>query len=412
MLIRNTIVIVMLTMVGTVFLACGGGGGGGGTDMTTDSGVASGTFLDSAVEGLHYETATQSGYTDMDGTYYYREGETIRFHMGSVLLGEAMGQQYMTPVDLVPGATDETHPTVTNICRLLQTVDEDGDPSNGIYVPHTVDQAMMGSSMSFDTPIDAFEAQPQVQMVMGSLHGMGGDYAGRMMVSADNAQSHMRSTLSEMMQMMDGTHPGVHTGMFLDSAVDGLYYETPTQSGVTDMNGTFTYMDGEMVRFHVGDVLLGEAPAEAIMTPVDLVPGATDETHPVVTNICRFLQTLDEDGDPANGIYIPDTVIGEMQGRHIDFDMPAEQFAMSQAVTTAMHDVGAADPSYSGRMMVSIETAQAHMNQTLTSMHGDAAQPDAGNHGGNMPGDSVSESPGMPTNGNSMGNNDGMGTMM
>jgi len=92
--------------------------------------------------------------------------------------------------------------------------------------------------------------------------------------------------------------------------------------------------------------------------------------------------------------------------------MPAEQFAMSQAMTEAMNDVGTADPSYSGRMMVSIETAQTHMNQTLTTMHGNETQPDTGNHGGNMPGDSVSESPGMPTNGNSMGNNDGMGTMM
>ena len=46
--------------------------------------------------------------------------------------------------------------------------------------------------------------------------------------------------------------PGVEpvlTGYFTDSAVEGLTYKTDTQSGVTDLNGAFTYQAGETVVF-------------------------------------------------------------------------------------------------------------------------------------------------------------------
>ena len=70
-------------------------------------------------------------------------------------------------------------------------------------------------------------------------------------------------------------------------------------SGITDGAGTFMYHEGESITFLVGDIMLGSAPGNFIMTPIDLVPGAVDETHPTVTNICRLLQSLDQDGNLA-----------------------------------------------------------------------------------------------------------------
>ena len=37
----------------------------------------------------------------------------------------------------------------------------------------------------------------------------------------------------------------VLTGRLIDSAVTGMRYETPTQSGVTDADGSFSYMANE-----------------------------------------------------------------------------------------------------------------------------------------------------------------------
>ena len=89
------------------------------------------------------------------------------------------------------------------------------------------------------------------------------------------------------------------TGQFIDSAVTGLYYEASPSglTGTTDASGTFKYKAGDTIEFYVGDILIGSAPAEPIMTPVTLVIGAVDETHSVVINIAAFLQSLDSDGN-------------------------------------------------------------------------------------------------------------------
>ena len=60
------------------------------------------------------------------------------------------------------------------------------------------------------------------------------------------------------------------TGHFVDAAVGGIAYETPSLSGVTDANGTFEYRPGETVRFLLGDLLLGESAGKATITPFDL----------------------------------------------------------------------------------------------------------------------------------------------
>jgi hypothetical protein len=62
------------------------------------------------------------------------------------------------------------------------------------------------------------------------------------------------------------------------------------------------------------------------MTPVHLVPGAEDETHPVVINMARFMQSLDADGDPENGITITPEIIDEMLGWQIDFNFSIMDF--------------------------------------------------------------------------------------
>ena len=372
-----------LLMIPLVFVT-GCGGGGDHMDLDYDGDLSSGTFLDSAVEGLRYQTATQSGFTDMEGMFFYKQGETIQFYMGDVMLGEAPASEYMTPVDLVPGAIDEMDPTVTNICRLLQTVDEDGDSENGIYIPPMVNQMMFGSNISFDMPIEDFEGDTDVAAMIEAMDAMGGNYGGRMMTAPNVAQAHMRNTLFEMMGMMDGTIPMAMTGYFIDSAVQGLHYYTDTQSGVTDMNGAFSYLQGETVQFYMGNVLIGEGTAKSFMTPVNLVPGATDETHPTVTNIGRFLQTMDMDADPTNGINLPGFVTSEMRDRHIDFTMHPDDFGMHEEVVMLMATIGALDQAYYDRVMVSSQSAQAHMGETLSSMEDGGNMVNEGNNGVGM----------------------------
>jgi hypothetical protein len=156
------------------------------------------------------------------------------------------------------------------------------------------------------------------------------------------------------------------TGVFVDAPVEGLNYQTDTMSGITDQNGTFKYHEGETVTFMIGDLMLGSAPGSDIMTPIDLVPGAVDETDPTVTNICRLLQSIDWDGDPANGIMITDTMRSEISGRMIDFTKDVSTFNDYdvQAFFDTMNMLGRFQNGEYRELMTPLD-AQYNFQQTL-----------------------------------------------
>ena len=115
------------------------------------------------------------------------------------------------------------------------------------------------------------------------------------------------------------------TGVFL-GPVRGLGYQTPTQAGLTDERGRFCYRPGEAVTFLVGRVVLGTtkgAPRVSLAQLVIRVAGNIDKLHdPAVTNLARFVLTLDQGGDLENGVTIAPTVHEIIGTRVIPFDNP------------------------------------------------------------------------------------------
>jgi hypothetical protein len=154
----------------------------------------------------------------------------------------------------------------------------------------------------------------------------------------------------------------VLAGTLTDSAILGVSFVTATQVGITDAAGTFLFMAGETITFSIGGTVLGEAvAAEALMTPHDLVPGAplyatgaevrnasagegTAESllFDRFVNIIVFLQSLDEDADPSNGISIPDGIAELLAGIQIDFDEDTDDFAGSEALRSVLHQAASA----------------------------------------------------------------------
>ena len=101
--------------------------------------------------------------------------------------------------------------------------------------------------------------------------------------------------------------PAVQTGVFKDFNVTGLSYVSGQQSGLTGPNGRFSCETGNDVAFSVGGVSLGETECTSFVAPNQLATlGATFNRE--VGNLARFLQMLDQDGDPDNGIVISDAV--------------------------------------------------------------------------------------------------------
>jgi hypothetical protein len=97
------------------------------------------------------------------------------------------------------------------------------------------------------------------------------------------------------------------TGVFVDAPVGGMNYTTSSGiSSVTDASGTFSYTAGSTITFWVNDISLPSVTASSMITPVDLA-GASSEDDTQVVYMARFLQAIDADGNPDNGITIDKT---------------------------------------------------------------------------------------------------------
>lgn len=198
-LVMFVIALVMLAFAGGC--GSGGGGGGSGTGASSDAGTApvlkEGTFIDSVVEGMEYETDTQSGATDGEGTFTYYEGEIVTFFIGDVVLGEAMAKPTMTPIDLVDEAVDETHPTVVNICRFLQSLDVDGNIDDSINISAEIRDALTGQPpVDFNQTVENFTNDPGVQALFDTLNALNVfDTGDRELCDAAQAADHLRKCL-------------------------------------------------------------------------------------------------------------------------------------------------------------------------------------------------------------------------
>lgn len=203
--IRSSAKPLMLSLAVATLTACGAGSGDGTTDPSgqylTDGAnaptVLQGQFLDSAVEGLRYETATQSGFTNEFGSFNYVPGESITFYLGSTWLGEVIAKAELTPLDLINAADDPDK--LQNLLRILQTLDADSDPSNGITINPTAQAYLDQFVLPLNQPAFLFEASEVVNdLVRAATNGTG-------LKDALDSFVHFRETMLGMRRTTDQT---------------------------------------------------------------------------------------------------------------------------------------------------------------------------------------------------------------
>ncbi|KPK15511.1 MAG: hypothetical protein AMJ62_08860 [Myxococcales bacterium SG8_38] len=151
-------------------------------------------------------------------------------------------------------------------------------------------------------------------------------------------------------------------GYYYDSLVSGVRYESSGQAGVqTGVTGeesvggpgSFRYVEGDTVSFSLGDTVLGESEAQERVTPFDLagleetavgnceVDGPLpdgDGQFRVLVNLAVLLQSLDTDGDAANGIDISSGVAELFDGVDIDVSQAWEAFQSDVDLQTVLEE--------------------------------------------------------------------------
>ena len=198
----------LIKSIGMVFAlallsACGGGGGGsGGGDVAS----LSGQFIDSSVEGVSYVAGGISGTTNANGRFSYRSGNNLTLSIGDIELGNGVARGVFTPLTLLDTA-DPSNATVVNIASFLQTLDDDGDPDNGILITQSVRTAAIGKTIDFAQSTTDFANDGNVQTVVAELTALTTAGA-RTLVSAAAAEAHLRSTLNDLLIAGVGVYSG------------------------------------------------------------------------------------------------------------------------------------------------------------------------------------------------------------
>jgi len=171
----------------TMLAACGGGGGGTAVPAPPPPpAVFSGIFVDSAVSGLRYATATQDGSTDQDGTFMYAEGESITFSIGDIDFPTVATAPQLSPFELA-GTVDTSDTALVNMARLLQTLDIDGDVDNGITIDDSAH--MFATGMTLDFTSATFDAD------VANLIANSGS-VNTMLIDANTAITHLVTTVN------------------------------------------------------------------------------------------------------------------------------------------------------------------------------------------------------------------------
>jgi len=121
------------------FTACGGGG------STTPTGATTGTgyYIDSAVEGVSFTCGAQTGTTDKDGKFTFEEGKECTFAIAGIELRKTLADQLTDGVKVLEDNSD--------VQRFLQSIDNDGDPSNGIQITPEVLTVLTQALQTFNS---------------------------------------------------------------------------------------------------------------------------------------------------------------------------------------------------------------------------------------------------------------------
>ncbi len=162
-------------------------GCGGGSDSESTPAIGTAFYIDSAVSGVNYTCGAQEGITGADGSFTFEVGASCTFYLGDIELRGVDAEL------LVDG--ESVYETNVKIARILQSLDSDGNPDNGITIDPVTVQALADEGIT-SLPTTGAEMDEMLQVIEDN----GGTY-----VSEDDAQAHLDQVEEEA--IAEGTIP-------------------------------------------------------------------------------------------------------------------------------------------------------------------------------------------------------------
>jgi len=129
---------IILSLATLTAIAMSGCSGTDAAKEAVKTGTA--TYVDSAVEGVRYVCGEKEGFTNENGEFTFEQGQSCTLYLNDIQLREFAADKLedgkeIKEIDLA-------------IARILQTLDSDGDPSNGITIDSELVDAMIAAGIT------------------------------------------------------------------------------------------------------------------------------------------------------------------------------------------------------------------------------------------------------------------------
>jgi hypothetical protein len=183
---------ITLSLVSAAALAIFSGCGSSSSNSTNDE--LTGYFIDAPVANCEYETSSgKKGRTGSKGEFHYKKGDKVKFKLGELDLGEA------TPASdglVTPASLTVDNESKVRLLRVLQALDSDNNPSNGITISDDVISALekLAEQKSINDLRDDEDILNLNQKLKSALDE---DGDGEIDVTHQEAQNHFETSLEK-----------------------------------------------------------------------------------------------------------------------------------------------------------------------------------------------------------------------
>jgi len=184
-----------------------------------------GTFVDAPVTGLSYTTATQSGFTDVDGNFKYVAGETVEFKLGNLSLGKSVASASMTPYTI-----SDTNDTATNIALLLQNFDGNRINTNVLDLSKLKDYNFTASDFNLSATPATIKGKIEILFADNNFAHYRDDTNNSVLSSSD-VKSNMDNFINSIGYTKKFTQSYLDTHVFYKSSDEYPQYKNKYENG-------------------------------------------------------------------------------------------------------------------------------------------------------------------------------------
>lgn len=233
-------ILALSTITAIALSGCGSGGGsGGGTPTVT------GVLADGAIGNASYECGTTTGFTNVDGEFTCPLGSAVDFYYGNIKLGgvdKLPDDKIVLIQDVLDvNRSDVSHPEVTRMAVFLQSLDNDGDHNNGIYLDPKMIETLVTDKKDFTEYDDS-----QIDNIIDTVISNETDNKNLRKVNKTTAQTNLQKTTDNVKEYGTIDGEGDDTSNLSDDTTAPNKPTSKTDLDITRDNSEEVIVSGEV----------------------------------------------------------------------------------------------------------------------------------------------------------------------